>query len=935
MPIKRIFWDVNTGQYIHVLRGGVTRDPTLGLKFVQDDAAGTVHFARDYLNQFADVTLTFTPLFKGTAQGSEFIGHQNGITVSRTAGVVRVNAAIGINVKHNFIIEVEARNVGREGTFREAIRVHVHASVTQVWLTPDQLTVRPTNGPGEQIVSTYRFAVRAQFDDGLVGDLTDGHGVTWSEPGGHVNASDGRILLLAGDRPGDTFPVRATLPSSLGGASTPAGPSIRIESALSAQATPPRMTRVAGGGLPSAATVEDSLNVLLVSSGFKDKGAFDRIVARLVHHLTTNKLTKPFDLLSGRMRFWKLFLAAEGVGTSIRSEVVVHHMDSPLGFLPHARPIPAVRRPPADPAPPEAPAPWDLSNLLYAVGLPVRGDDAPERTPALLKDEWRQLLQTDPSPNIKDDGLVSQWKGLARRTLIDEVDDGFPGLSLGAIPAASSRNTTFLGLHPSRAGSSGDMVRDVLGTLGSASMTLPDGRPIGTLWREAGTAVSATTNAVGYAIGARTITLAAAGTGRILSGDTITFAGDPNRYVVELGTESDVSIGATIELAAPGLRTALPASAVPIAMAPFRHRNTDFVVFISPLRGGRAANTRVLGRRSRYIALGCGDENVFPLRVVPGKPAFALDILAASSVEASVSRTLAHELGHSLGLGDEYVEVGEPFSEVGQRQFGNLQREDDAQIQDPADPTKRILHGDHIQWNWHRITAAAIVNGDITQVSGLDEFRIPVMPDVSFRFSVGDVLRLRVRPAGLPLQKLDWLDVSRDLIVIAPPEPDAIHVRADPAQAGIDKWFPPGSLLYRPKPAPRSVLSPLYPYAEMVAKNVKEAITDNKKALIDAPGPNDKLQWPIVDKDPATGRHAEVANPVIGADDLPRIVGLYPGGGRFASGIFHPTGQCMMRNSHDGHAEFCAVCRYVIVDLVAPEFHPEIDADYEKFYPQK
>jgi hypothetical protein len=923
MPIKRIFWDVNAGRDIHVLRGGVTRDPALGLKFVQDDAAGTQHFADDYLNQFADVTLTFTPLFKGTAQGSEFIGHQNGITVSRTAGFVTVDAAIGINVKHNFIIEVEARNVGDGRIFREAIRVHVHASVTQVWLTPDQLTVRPIFGPGDQIDSRYRFAVRAQFDDGLVGDLTDGHGVTWSEPGGHVNASNGRISLLAGDRPGDTFPVRATLPLSLGGASTPAGPSIRIESALSAQATPPQITPVAGSGLPSAATVEDSLNVLLVSNGFKDRGPFDRIVDSFVHHLTTNQLTKPFNLLSGRMKFWKLFLAAEGVGISICSEVAT------FGIRPLARPIPAVRRPPANPPPPGEPARWDLSNLLYAVGLPVRGDDAPERTPALLKDEWRQLLQTDPKPNIKDDELVLQWKKLARRTLIDEVDDGFPGLALGAVPAASNGNTTFLVLHSNRAGSGGSLVRMVLGTLGSASRTLPDGRPIGTLWREAGTAVSATTNAAGYAIGARTITLAAAGTGRILSGDTITFAGDPNRYVVELGTGSDVSSGGMIELAAPGLLTALPASAVAITMAPFRHRNADFVVFISPLRGGRAANTPASG--GRYIVLGCGDEEVFPLRAVPGKNAFALDIVAPSSVESSVSRTLAHELGHSLGLGDEYVEFDEPFSEVGRR-FGNLQLERDAQIQDPADPTRRILHGDQIQWNWHRITAAAIVNGDITHGPGLDEFRIPVMPDVSFRFSVGDVLRLRVRPAGQPLKKLDSFEVSEDLIIIARPEPDAIHVRALGAISA--QRFPPGSLLYRPKPAPRSVLSSHYPYAEMVAKNVKEAITRNWKALIDAPGPNHMPQFPIVDEDPTTGRTA-VADLRIDADDLPRIVGLYPGGGTFVSGIFHPTGQCMMRNSRDGHAEFCAVCRYIIVDLVAPEFHPEIDADYDKFYPQQ
>ncbi|HEU4688441.1 MAG TPA: hypothetical protein VFS23_08780, partial [Vicinamibacterales bacterium] len=151
MPIKRIAWDINAGRDIHVLRGRASRDLTHSLKFFEDNDASTEHSAHDYLNGFADVTLTFTPLFKGTIQGSVFVGHQNGITVNRQTGVVTIAAAIGINVKHNFIIEIEAKNNGDEKIFREAIRVHVHGAVTQVWLTPDQLTIRPISGPGELI----------------------------------------------------------------------------------------------------------------------------------------------------------------------------------------------------------------------------------------------------------------------------------------------------------------------------------------------------------------------------------------------------------------------------------------------------------------------------------------------------------------------------------------------------------------------------------------------------------------------------------------------------------------------------------------------------------------------------------------------------------------------------------------------------------------
>lgn len=81
----------------------------------------------------------------------------------------------------------------------------------------------------------------------------------------------------------------------------------------------------------------------------------------------------------------------------------------------------------------------------------------------------------------------------------------------------------------------------------------------------AGTGASATTNAAGYAIGATTITLASAGTGTILAGDVITFAGDTNKYVVKTG-DADVSGGGTIVLQEPGLRKAIAASATAITV---------------------------------------------------------------------------------------------------------------------------------------------------------------------------------------------------------------------------------------------------------------------------------------------------------------------------------------------------------------------------------
>lgn len=91
----------------------------------------------------------------------------------------------------------------------------------------------------------------------------------------------------------------------------------------------------------------------------------------------------------------------------------------------------------------------------------------------------------------------------------------------------------------------------------------------------AGTGASATTNNAGYAIGATTITLASAGTGTILAGDVVTFAGDSNKYVVVTG-DADVSNGGTIVIAAPGLRKAIAASTTAITVVGTSTRNLYF-----------------------------------------------------------------------------------------------------------------------------------------------------------------------------------------------------------------------------------------------------------------------------------------------------------------------------------------------------------------------
>lgn len=90
-----------------------------------------------------------------------------------------------------------------------------------------------------------------------------------------------------------------------------------------------------------------------------------------------------------------------------------------------------------------------------------------------------------------------------------------------------------------------------------------------------GTGASATVNNAGYAVGATVLTLSSAGTGTILAGDVVTFAGDANQYVVTSG-DADVSGGGTITIAAPGLRVAMSAATKAITVVASSARNMIF-----------------------------------------------------------------------------------------------------------------------------------------------------------------------------------------------------------------------------------------------------------------------------------------------------------------------------------------------------------------------
>jgi hypothetical protein len=145
-----------------------------------------------------------------------------------------------------------------------------------------------------------------------------------------------------------------------------------------------------------------------------------------------------------------------------------------------------------------------------------------------------------------------------RQILVDNgcpVKDGQASLIINTTAGTKMRNLAQL-QKVNEAGSSTLLRQGEL--LNLQNLMLKESAGIGLVTK--GTGASYTTDTAGYAVGATAITLIT-GTGTILAGDVITFAGDTNKYVV-----ATALTGGVVTLAEPGLRVAIGTSATAVTV---------------------------------------------------------------------------------------------------------------------------------------------------------------------------------------------------------------------------------------------------------------------------------------------------------------------------------------------------------------------------------
>jgi hypothetical protein len=350
--------------------------------------------------------------------------------------------------------------------FTKRVRVNIHESMTRMWLSPFSVTANQGSLTVRQGAQNMRFSVMAQFDDGVVGDIsnwspfdppqagdrtfvraagTDVPVLTWSSSDDGKIGVDERTGLLEGKDAAANETITARWPPAPAPATRTATGTVRGAPAWN---TGVRLTHARGPGF-ARMDDPDVHNILFLPDGFADTPAdqadFRRYVRSVVNSLSYHPRTRPFDLLAGQLNYFLAWVPSPDAGISVLDE-----LDRVVQVGANADAVPI--EPPSPPKVPPGPQ-WELREIVNEVGLPTPVFDPPGSplgtdAAGRLK-EWRELFGEHITAALVTPNYPA-WIDLDDRVLLNERDTAFH-VAMGYRPAVDPRGAARdLGLNELR-----------------------------------------------------------------------------------------------------------------------------------------------------------------------------------------------------------------------------------------------------------------------------------------------------------------------------------------------------------------------------------------------------------------------------------------------------------------------------------------------------
>ena len=421
MSLVSLLWANTSGSDIHLLPGLVSPELKRLLR-AGDLNTATNDVEVKQLFNMTGLSVTFSAQLAGGPAG-------HGITMSTTTGEVTVDS--DAMKGHSFLITATATQGTDTATAR--IRVNIHGAIDQLWLTPKVLTVRKG-------AKNMRLSVLAQFDDGVIGDITN-----WSpfeKPGGPADHtyvrpknSDDRVLAWESEIMSGTSIVKVDPDTGVLDATGESGitkVTVRRQGGQAASAsvvcakpwsTPVKLTHISGPGVKQVNFVP---NILFLPDGFQDgdKNEYERLVRFVVTRLSTRNRTRPFQAFTGRINYFMGWVPSPDPGISVLNELYQNKKDK--AGENRGVELPSVAR--------RAPDKWQLDDLINAIGLPTpKGDPIISTPDGDRLTTWQSLYGPDVTkPRVQR--LFADWLDRNDRLLLNERDTAFH-MAFGDRPA--------------------------------------------------------------------------------------------------------------------------------------------------------------------------------------------------------------------------------------------------------------------------------------------------------------------------------------------------------------------------------------------------------------------------------------------------------------------------------------------------------------------